>query len=110
MNLPMKNSKLLFSLLLIFVLFGCSRNKMFKLAHEYYLRDKYVIAIEYYDRFIQRTDNGALATVAELERSESYYQLGLKMYSRKQWEMAIRFFYLANSQKADEKMDNCYFE
>ena len=83
---------------------------MFKLAHEYYLRDKYVAAIEYFDRFVDRTDNGALATVAELERSESYYQLGLKMYAKKKWKLAIRFFYLANSQKADEKMDNCYFE
>jgi len=110
MKLQMKNWKLPFSFFLLTLAFGCSQNKMFKLAHEYYLRDKYVIAIEYYDRFITRTDNGALATVAELERSESYYQLGLKMYAKKKWEIAIRFFYLANSQKADEKMDNCYFE
>lgn len=97
-------------LLIILVNLGCSKHGTYKLARKYYLADKLVIAIEYYDRFIERTSDGALATKSELERSECYYQLGLQIFAKENWKLAINLFYLANSLKADEKIDNCYYE
>ncbi len=97
-------------LLVIIIATGCSTDKRYEIAKVLYLQSNYVPAIEHYDDFINKTLDGALATKAELEKSECYYQLGLYTYAKKNWKLANDLFYLANSLKADEKMDNCYYE
>ena len=97
-------------LLIIIIATSCSTDKRYEIAKSLYLQSNYVPAIEHYDDFINKTLDGALATKAELEKSECYYQLGLYAYAKKNWKLANNLFYLANSLKADEKMDNCYYE
>ncbi len=89
------------------VITGCTSN--YSIAQSLQARSKYAAAIERYDDFIAVAKNGAKRTEAELARSECYYQLGIKSYNTDKWKLAIRFFFLANSDKADEVMDNCYF-
>ncbi len=97
-------------LLVIIIATGCTTDKRYEIAKNLYLQSNYVPAIEHYDNFYQKTKDGALATKAELERSECYYQLGLYAFAKNNWKLANNLFYLANSLKADEKMDNCYYE
>ncbi len=100
-------SFLFVSIVIALALAGCTSN--YSVAQSLQARGKYAAAIESYDHYIKISKNGAKATEAELERSECYYQLGLKAFDSDKWKLAIRFFFLANSDKADEIMDNCYF-
>ncbi len=88
---------------------GCSRNK-YDVATELYKKGKYTTAIEFYDTYINRELTGSIVTQAELERGDCYYQIGTKAYNKKNWDLAIKLFYLSNTQRADEMTDNCYFE
>ncbi len=100
--------KLIFATIVVgLVVTGCSSN--YSIAQSLQARSKYAAAIERYDDYIAVAKNGAKSTEAELARSECYYQLGMKSYNTDKWKLAIRFFFLANSDKADEVMDNCYF-
>ena len=113
LKLLMKIWKYIFKILFfifIIVCISCSVNSSYKLARKLYLKKNYVAAIQQYDYYLKRTAGGADLIIAELERSECYYQLGLKALSTENWILAIKLFYLSNSQYADEKMDNCYFE
>lgn len=87
---------------------GCSVHSRYKIAHDLYMHSNYPTAIEHYDNFLALYPHGALATKAELERSDCYYQLGYKAYERENWILASRLFYLANSAIADSKLDDCY--
>ena len=109
----MKIWKYIFKILsytFIIVCISCSLSSSYHLAREQYLKKNYVAAIQQYDYYIKRSKGGAELSIAELERSECYYQLGLKTFSSENWTLAMKLFYLSNSQYADEKMDNCYFE
>ncbi len=109
----MKKMKLLSNsliLILILLISGCFLNKKYYLAHSFYKKRNYPVAIENYDIFLKKSPQSALATKAEMERSDCYYKLGLKAFSKKYWLLAKKFFYLANSYQADESMDNCCFE
>jgi len=74
------------------------------------MNENYAAAIDQYDRFIRRSENGAEITRAELERSDCYLQLGFQAKSKKNTLLASRLFYLANSQIADSYLDNIYYE
>lgn len=109
----MKKMKLLSkSLILIFIILisGCFLNKKYHLAHSFYTKSNYPVAIENYDIFLKKSPRSALATKAEIERSDCYYKLGLQAFAKENWILTKRLFYLANSSQADELMDNCYFE
>jgi len=111
MNILMKKLQLPFSFILImFVFFGCTMNNSYNRARTLYKKNNFVAAIEFYDDFLEKNPRGIQSTVAQLERSDSYYQLGLKAYDRENWLLSIRLFYLSNSVIADELMDNCYFK
>jgi tetratricopeptide (TPR) repeat protein len=111
MNLLMKNLKLLSSLIvLILLLTGCVSNNSYKRARYLYKKDNYVAAIEIYDQFLEREQEGISPIYAQLERSDCYYQLGMKAYDKQNWLLAQKLFFLANSQSADELLDNCYFQ
>ncbi len=98
---------ILVSTLVVLTLAGCTSN--YSIAQSLQARGRYAAAVERYDDFIRIAKNGAKSTEAELARSECYYQLGMKSFTTDKWKLAIRFFFLANSDKADEVMDNCYF-
>ncbi|MCF7912676.1 MAG: hypothetical protein K9M99_09120 [Candidatus Cloacimonetes bacterium] len=95
---------------LLLLLTACSSSNKFKDAHEYSKSGNFVPAIMLYDKYIQRNHHSAEQTIAELERSECYYQLGLQAYTKKNWVLADRLFFLANSDQADELADNVHLE
>ena len=96
--------------LIIFASAFCGTNTRFNIAHQLYMKSNYVMAIRHYDQFLEITQNGALATQAELERSDCYYQLGNKAFDKENWLLASRLYFLANSDMADAKLDDCYFQ
>ena len=100
----MKNLNFLIFVILLFQL-GCSINNKYNIAHDLYMDSNYPTAIEHYDSFLILHSQGSLATRAELERSDCYYQLGYKAYEKQNWLLASRLFYLSNSIIADSKLD-----
>jgi len=84
-------------------------NSKFNIPHQLYMKSNYVMAIKHFDDFLKTSDNGALATQAELERSDCYYQLGVIAYDKENWLLASRLLFLANSDIADTKLDDCYY-
>lgn len=104
--------------ILVLAVFGCTNNK-FETGQKLLKNKQYAAAIEYFDDYLfEKTDsvfvsknrNGAIQTKVELERSKAYYELGLLAFKNKSWQLANRMFFLANSQKADEALDNSYHE
>jgi len=92
------------------LLAGCASNDKFKDARHYSSEGNYVPAIMLYDKYIQKNHHSAEQTIAELERSNCYYELGVQAYSKKNWVLADRLLFLANSDKADELADNVHLE
>ena len=88
---------------------GCSSNH-FQTGHKLFLENNYVSAIEQFDQAIDKKSNGARATKAEIERSESYHQLALLAYEKNNWILASRLFFLSNSLDSDQYLDNCYYQ
>ena len=103
--------KITLTILMLFVVVSnhCLVNSKFNIAHQLYMKSNYVMAIKHFDSFLDTTNNGALSTQAELERSDCYYQLGFKAYEKENWLLASRLFFLSNSKIADLKLDDCYF-
>ncbi|MBN1326364.1 MAG: hypothetical protein JW996_00265, partial [Candidatus Cloacimonetes bacterium] len=97
-------------IVLILFITGCTSTSKYKIARNFYQKGNYVAAIQQYDSFLEKSSNGALITKAEIERAESYYQLGLTSYEKENWALAGRLFYLSNSNYADEKLDDCYYQ
>ncbi len=97
-------------LIIILLIAGCASNDKLKDARKYLRSNNYVPAIMLYDKYIERYHHSAVETLAELERSECYYQLGIQAYTKKNWVLADRLFYLSNSDKADDLADNVHLE
>lgn len=95
---------------ILLLLVGCSSNNGFKIAHQFYMNENYAAAIDQYDRFIRKSENGAEITRAELERSDCYLQLGFQAKAKKNTLLSSRLLYLANSNIADSYLDNVYYE
>ncbi len=81
-------------ILLTVVSSHCWVNNKFNIAHQLYKKSNYVMAVKNYDDFLETSINEALSTQAELERSDCYYQLGYKAYSKENWLLASRLFFL----------------
>jgi len=94
-------------IIVILLTTGCTSN-YFVTGESLQQRGNYVGAIENYDQFIARSDDGAMVTRALNNRSEAYYQLGLQAVERENYSLAIRFFYLANNEAADIKLIDSY--
>ncbi len=105
-----KNIFFKFLILFTFFVFGCASNSTFRLAHSFYKKKNWAVAIHFYDNYIKQNRNRAEATVAEIERSQCYYNLGLRAYKDANYKLAQRFLFLANSQQADSLLDNCYYQ
>ncbi len=91
------------------MILGCSSNNTYKLAQSFYKKKNFAVAITFYDKYIKDYGGRAEATLAELERSSCYYNLGLKAYKNKDYKLASKFFFLSNSDMADSLLDNCYY-
>lgn len=102
--------KKIFTLILITFTLSSYGANYYKTGEKLLSSGNYVSAIEQFDRAINKNLNGARATKAELARSEAYYALAMLAYEQAEWQLASDLFYLANSQAADNKLDNCYFE
>ena len=103
--------KIILTILILFTVVSgyCIGNSKFNIAHQLYMKSNYVMAIKQFDEFLITSKNGALSTQAELERSDCYHQLGLRAYEKENWLLGSRLFFLANSEIADSKLDDCYF-
>lgn len=51
-----------------------------------------------------------MITVAEIERAECYYFLGLRALEKENWLLASKLLFLSNSEEADSELDLCYYQ
>jgi len=86
---------------------GCEQNRYTR-AELLYQQRRFASSVEALDGYIKSGKNGALVTRAELTRSNSYYELGMLAKNRKNWQLAIRLFKLANSEVADNDLADVY--
>lgn len=111
MNTQRKTLSIKYSLLLllasILVFSGCEINRL-KSAEDLYKNKRYAAAITELDDLIESANNGAIATRAEIIRSNSYFSLAEAAAERKNWPLAIRFFKLANSDAANLRLAEIY--
>lgn len=111
MNLPKKTwsitSKIALVISIITIITGCEINRL-KSAEDLYNRKRYAAAIQELDDLIKSANNGAIATRAEITRSNSYAALGEAAAERANWPLAIRFFKLANSDVANLRLAEIY--
>lgn len=94
----------------LLILSACSVTDKYSLAYDFYMKSNYVVAIQLYDDFLENHEHTAMAVKSKLERSDCYYQLGYKAYKKRNWILASRLFFLANSEIADNYLDNCYYQ
>ena len=87
---------------------GCSINNPLRSARKFNRQKNYVAAIEHYDNFLGKSNNLELKTVAEIERAECYYYLGLRAVEKENWLLGSKLLFLSNSEEADEELDLCY--
>ncbi|MCB5230592.1 MAG: hypothetical protein WCX83_02710 [Candidatus Cloacimonas sp.] len=73
-----------------------------------YDRGNYYGAIENYDVYLTKSNNGVNKTQIERKRATAYYRLGMQAVEEDNLNLAIRFFYLANFLQADEKLVETY--
>ncbi|PID28997.1 MAG: hypothetical protein CSB55_02715 [Candidatus Cloacimonadota bacterium] len=99
----------LFSLGTLFVLTGCVQSN-YQVAESLFAGKKYAGAIEYYDKFLENSENGATKTMAQINRNQCYLKLGIASYEIENFRLATRFFYLANTPEADTYLDDCYYK
>jgi tetratricopeptide (TPR) repeat protein len=92
------------------MLAGCLINSKYHKANDLYQRKNYVKAIELYDKFIKENPQSPYTTKSRLERSQAYLALAKRAYTKENWVLAKRLFILANSDKADSFLDNCFYE
>jgi len=103
-----KFSYLLLILCFIILVSGCESNR-YKAAEHQYNSGNYAAAVEAFDHYISTGRNGAFVTKAELQRSDSYYQLGKMAWTKQNYKLAIRLLLLANSPTADTLLDKSYY-
>jgi len=94
-------------LLILLSLGACEINRL-KNAEELYEKKRFAATIQEVDEYLPISRNGALATRAELLRSSSYYELGVLAQKRDNIDVAIRFYKLSNSERADANLADIY--
>jgi len=82
----------------------------YSIANSLYKKGNYAAAVDYYDKYLGLDKENIESTFAVIERSECYYQLAEKAFEKRNWLLATRFLYLANTVKADNLTDNCYYQ
>ncbi len=95
-----------FSLFLIFCV-SCTNNQ-YENAKKLFIQKNYVPAIEEFDIFLKKSNDRFETLEAEEMRAEAYYQLGLIAFEKNNYNLAVRLFYLSNTDKADIMIVNSY--
>lgn len=96
-----------FILIGLLLLSACEINRL-RSAEDLYDNNRYAAAIQELDDLVESANNGAIATRAEIIRSNSYSALAEAAAERKNWPLAIRFFKLANSDSANLRLAEIY--
>jgi len=99
--------RIILLLIMLIVLSGCEINRL-RSAEDLYNKNLYAAAIEELDDLILSAENRAIATRAEIVRSNCYSALAEAAVERKNWTLAIRFFKLANSDAANLRLGEIY--
>ena len=99
--------KIILLLLIVIILSGCEINRL-RSAEELYQKNLYAAAIVELDDLIANAENRAIATRAEIVRSNCYSALAEAAVEKKNWPLAIRFFKLANSDSANLRLAEIY--
>ncbi|HHI87376.1 MAG TPA: hypothetical protein ENK03_00330 [Candidatus Cloacimonetes bacterium] len=97
-------------IILVGLLFISCTNLSYKKSAKTLKAGKYIEAIQELDAYIEISKHPAFKEKAKELRSQAYYQLGLNEYKMNNYTEASEYFFLANSDKADSLLDNCYFE
>ncbi len=106
-NRSVKSLGLLLFLMLLLALGACEINKL-RSAEDHYDNQRYAAAIQELDDYIQNGRNGALVTRSEILRGQCYYELGLLALQRENYDLAIKFLKLSNSDDADQALGRIY--
>ena len=86
---------------------ACEINRL-NSAQDHYNNQRYAAAIQELDDYIRTGENGALVTRGEILRGQCYYELGLLALQRENFDLAIKFFKLSNSEEADQALGEIY--
>ena len=97
-------------IILVGLLFVSCTNLSYKKSVKTLKKGKYTEAIHELDKYIGTSRHPAFKENAKELRSQAYYQLGLQEYEKNNYTEASEYFFLANSNRADSLLDNCYFE
>lgn len=108
-KLAIKRYCILIVPLILLHLSACEINRL-RSAEDLYNSGRYAGAIDELDNLISIAQNGAIATRAELTRSNCYLELGKTAVQRDNRPIAIRFLKLANSEEADLVLGQLYYD
>jgi tetratricopeptide (TPR) repeat protein len=103
----MKKNYTIFLSLLLLLLSSCHISK-YKEINKIQQSGNYTLSIEEIDKMLKTEKNGYYQTLALQDRSEAYYQLGLSALEKENTNLAIRLFYISNTDKADDKIIEAY--
>lgn len=98
----------LITLCMAFMVLGACEINKYKSAEDHYNNRRYAAAIEELDIYIKNGNNGALVTRSEILSSQCYYELGLLALQRENYDLAIKFFKLSNSEESDQALGRIY--
>ncbi|MCD6329369.1 MAG: hypothetical protein J7M10_03295 [Candidatus Cloacimonetes bacterium] len=104
-----RNKNFLLLILMGIFLLSCT-NLPYKKSVKTLNEGRYSQAVQELDTYIETSKHPAYKEKAKELRSQAYYQLGLNEYEMGKYPEASEYFFLANSNKADSLLDNCYFE
>lgn len=92
------------------ILLGLAACEISKLnsAQDHFENRRFAAAIEELDAYVGSGRNGALITRSEMLRARCYYELALMAKQRENWDLAIRFLKLSNSEDADVVLGEVY--
>ncbi|HOC95183.1 MAG TPA: hypothetical protein PKH21_04145 [Candidatus Cloacimonadota bacterium] len=93
--------------LALLLLNACEINKL-NSAQDHFDNKRYAAAIQELDAYIGKAKNGALITRSEILRGKCYHELGLMARQRENWDLAVKFLKLSNSEEADQALADVY--
>ena len=103
------NLKKIIAFALVLALVGCT-NINYKRGISKFNDKEYNLAINYFENCISETKKQPIILKSKIYRSSSFFALGRENLANKNYKIAADYFFLANSDKADSLLDDCYFE
>lgn len=98
------------SIILCVVTLSACTNLPYKRVVDTFEKRDYQNAISQINEYINSEEgNPALKVKAQEIRSQCYYELGLEEMEKENYKQAADFLFLANSEQADNMLDDCYY-